>query len=183
MRILSIATVVLLTAGLAGCGPAQGIPQNTTQPTSGARTPTPVSGGIPDAARLCTVFSDLAVSVLGGPVDQPQFGDVLPRPNGVYCHYKLTGNANTNVEVQLKQMSRSEAESLADTISTDIPVAGLGELAFRRDTAIMGGSGVTLLAWSHDVGVTVIVNREGADQALMNLAAEGIARAVLAVAP
>jgi hypothetical protein len=125
------------------------------------------------------VFTDLAVGVLGGPVDQPSFGDVVPRPNGVYCRYKLTGNANTNVEVQLKEMPRSEAESLAETIGADIPVAGLGELALRRDSSSLGSGGATLVAWASGFGVTVVVNREDADQALMNGAVEAIARAVL----
>jgi hypothetical protein len=176
---------MLLAAGLAGCGSGPATTNGiTAQPTQGVPTTQPTQGGASlNAQQLCAVFTELAVGVLGGPVDQPTFGDVLPRPNGIYCHYQLTGNANTNVEVQLKQMPRSEAESLADTIGVDIPVAGLGEFAFRRDTAITGGAGVTLLAWSHDVGLTVVVNREGADQALMNLAAEGIARAVLAAAP
>jgi hypothetical protein len=126
------------------------------------------------------VFTDLAVGVLGGPVDQPTFGDVVPRPNGVYCHYSLMGNANTNVEVQVKEQTQGDAESLAETLGADIPVAGVGDLAFRRDSSSLGGGGVTIVAWSNNVGVTVIVNREGADQALINAAAEGIAQAVLA---
>ena len=77
---------------------------------------------------------------------------------------------------------RTEAESLAGTIGAEIPVAGLGELALRRDSSSMGGGGVTLLAWASDFGVTVVVNREGADQALMNSAVEAIARAVLLAA-
>lgn len=125
------------------------------------------------------MFTDLAVGVLGGPVDQPTFGEVVPRPNGIYCRYKLAGDANTNVEVQLKQMPRSEAESLAETIGADIPVAGLGEFALRRDSSSLGGGGVTLVAWASDFGVTVVVNREGADQAAVNAAVEAIARAVL----
>jgi hypothetical protein len=104
---------------------------------------------------------------------------VVPRPNGVYCRYSLTGNANTNIEVQVKQMSRQDAESLANTLGTTTPIANLGELAFRRDSSSLGGGGVTLVAWSNGIGATVVVNREGADQALMNAAAEGVARAVL----
>lgn len=175
---------VMLSAALAGCGPAPagGTPGLTNQPTSGAPTATPPGpvGGVPAAEQLCALFSSLAVGVLGGPVDEPQFGDVVPRPNGVYCRYSLTGNANTNVEVQVKEQPQSEAESLADTLGADIPVAGVGDLAFRRDSSSLGGGGVTIVAWSNNVGVTVIVNREGADQALMNAAAEGIAQAVLA---
>jgi hypothetical protein len=60
------------------------------------------------------------------------------------------------------------------------PVVNLGEVAFRRDSSSLGGGGVTLVAWSSGIGLTVVVNREDADQALMNAAAEGIARAILA---
>lgn len=144
-----------------------------------ATTPPAQSGGVPNADQLCGLFAELAVGVLGGPVDAPQFGDVVPRPNGVYCHYSLTGNANTNVDVQVKESSRADAESLANTMGAT-PVANLGEVAFRRDSSSLGGGGVTLVAWSSGIRVTVLVNREGADQALMNAAAEGIARAVLA---
>jgi hypothetical protein len=144
--------------------------------------PTAPPDGDLTAEQLCAAFADLAVGILGGPVDEPTFGDVVPRPNGVYCHYKLTGNANTNLEVQLKQMPRSAAESLAATLGATTPVAEVGELAFRRDSSSLGGGGVTVVAWSNDIGVTVLVNREGADQALMNGAAEAIARAVLLAA-
>lgn len=184
MKKLLVAVPMLLAAAVAGCGPGTvGSPGLTSQPTTGTTpAPTAPAGGGLDAAQLCAVFSDLAVGVLGGPVDQPTFGDVVPRPNGIYCHYKLTGNANTNVEVQLKEMPRSEAESLGERIGTDIPVAGIGDLALRRDSSIMGGGGATLLAWANGFGVTVTVNREGADQAVMNAAVEAIAAAVLAAA-
>ena len=132
---IAAAGLMLVAALGSACGPGATVtlPGATATPPP-AGQPTPPAGGDLDAAQLCTVFTDLAVGVLGGPVDQPGFGDVVPRPNGVYCHYKLTGDANTNVEVQLKQTPRSEAEALAATMGTDIAVPGLGELAFRRDT-------------------------------------------------
>lgn len=108
---------------------------------------------------------------------------MVPRPNGIYCHYKLTGNANTNVEVQLKEMARSAAESLADTMSADTAVPGLGDVAFRRDSSSLGGGGASLLAWRDPVGLTVVLNREGAEQAVMNAAVEAIARVVLVASP
>jgi hypothetical protein len=98
----------------------------------------------------------------------------------VYCHYQVTGDANTNVEVQLKQAPRSEAETLAAAMGAATTVPGLGELAFRRDSSSLGGAGATLVAWSNGVLLTVLLNREGADQAVMNTAVEAIARAVLA---
>jgi hypothetical protein len=177
------AGILLIAALGSACGPSvtATLPGATASPPLTGQ-PTPPTGGDLDAAQLCAVFTDLAVGVLGGPVDAPQFGDVVPRPNGVYCRYSLTGNANTNVEVQVKGAPRSEAEALAATMGTDIRVANLGELAFRRDTSSLGGGGATLVAWSHDVLVTVVVNREGADQAIMNAAVESIARAVLLAA-
>ena len=181
MRRLVVAFVVLAT-GILGCGPGAATPGLTGQPTAGeptATSPAP-AGGVPAADQLCGLFTELAVGVLGGPVDEPQFGDVVPRPNGVYCRYSLTGNANTNVEVQVKESSRADAEALAATMGAATPVANLGEVAFRRDSSSLGGGGVTLVAWSSGIGLTVVVNREDADQALMNAAAEGIARAILA---
>lgn len=182
MKKLIVVVPLLLSAALAGCGSGPvASPGPTSQPTSGVTpVPTAQQGGILAAGQLCAVFTDLAVGVLGGPLDQPQFGDVVPRPNGVYCHYQLTGDANTNVEVQLKETPRSEAEALAATMGADIAVPGLGELAFRRDSSSFGGGGATLLAWANGVGVTILLNREGAEQAVMNTAVEAIARAVLA---
>lgn len=180
----SIVIVLLLAAGLVGCGSGPAAtPGTTAQPTRVPTTQPTQAGGSLSAQQLCAVFADLAIGVLGGPVDQAQFGDVVPRPNGIYCYYRLTGNANTNVDVQLKQMPRSEAESLAQTMSATTPVAGLGELAFRRDSSSLGGGGAALMAWANNVGVTVVVNREGGDQALMNGAVEAIARAVLLASP
>lgn len=115
-------------------------------------------------------------------MDAPQSGDVVPRPNGVYCHYNLAGNANTNVNAQLREMSRDEFESLAELMSADTPVAGVGEAAFRRESSSLGGGGSSLVAWSGGHGVTVVINREGGDQALMNAAAEAIASAALTAA-
>ena len=119
------------------------------------------------------------MAALGGPVDEPQSGDVLPRPNGVYCHYKLTGDANTNAEAQLKEMTREELEALADTIGATTPLPGVGDVAFSRATSIMGVPGAAVAAWSDGRGVTVSINREG-DQLAMLATATAIAAAVLA---
>ena len=175
--------VLLVAAGLNGCGPgpsASATPGTTPQPTSAATAiPTAQPGGLLTAEQLCAAFAGLAVGALGGPVDEPRFGDVVPRPNGVYCRYQLTGNANTNVEVQLRQMALSEAQSLAQTLGAETAVAGLGDLAFLRESSSLGGAGATLVAWSHDVGLTVSLNREGAEQAVLSSAVEAIARVVL----
>jgi hypothetical protein len=124
--------------------------------------------------------ADLAVAALGAPVDAPQGGEVIPRPAGIYCHYEVTGDANTNVEAQLKEMPREEFESLAELLGAKTPAVNLGEAAFRNDASSMGGAGATVVAWSGGWGVTVIVNRDGGDQALINAGAEAIAAAILA---
>jgi hypothetical protein len=127
-------------------------------------------------------MSPLAAAALGGAVDEPSFGDVVPRPNGVYCHFRVTGDANTNVEAQLKDMTRDEFESLAETLGATTELSGVGEAAFGRDGSSMGGEGATIVAWSKGQGVSVLLNSEG-DQAEMTEAAKAIAAAILAANP
>jgi hypothetical protein len=142
------------------------------------------AGGPVGSGDLCDAFTaELATAALGGPVDEPQSGEVVPRPNGIYCHYDLTGDANTNVEAQLKEMTRDEFEALAETMDATIPVTGVGEAAFRRDSSSLGGGGSTVVAWSGGQGVTVVVNLEGGDQAVVNQATEAIAQAILSASP
>jgi hypothetical protein len=133
---------------------------------------------------LCGVFGEaLAIAALGGPVAAPTGGDVLPRGNGIYCHYAAAGNANVNVEAQLKDMTRAEFEALATTLGATTSVSGIGEVAFSRpDSSIMGGSGVAIAAWSNGRGVTVSINRAG-EQSLMLAAAQAIAAAALLATP
>ena len=127
--------------------------------------------------------SDLAIAALGVPVDTPSGGDVVPRPNGIYCHYKAAADGNTNVEAQLKDMTQAEFETLADTLGATTPIQGVGSVAFGRSTSIMGIPGAAVAAWSNGRGVTVSINREGADQAVMDAAAQAIAAAVLLASP
>ena len=184
-RIPVSGTVVgsLLALALAGCGgggtaTAPPAPAATPAPTTAtATTPT---GGATSAEQLCDVMSALAATALGGAVDEPQFGDVVPRPNGVYCHFQVTGDAGTNVEAQLKDMTRDEFESLAETLGATTELSGVGEAAFGRDGSSMGGEGATIVAWSNGQGVSVLLNREG-NQAEMTEAAKAIAAAVLAI--
>jgi hypothetical protein len=167
---------------LAGCGgggaaTAPPAPAATSAPT--AATAAPPAGGLTTADQLCAVMTGLAATALGGPMDEPGFGDVVPRPNGIYCHFQLTGDAGTNVEAQLKNMTREEFESLAETLGATTELSGVGEAAFGRDGSSMGGPGATVVAWSNGQGVTILLNREG-DQAEMTEAARAIAAAVLA---
>lgn len=108
---------------------------------------------------------------------------MLPRPNGVYCRWSVVADANTNVEAQLKDATQAEFDALATTMGADIPLAGVGEAAFRRDSSSFGGGGATVVASGDGKLATVILNRDGADQALMNIAVEAIANAVLAASP
>ena len=103
---------------------------------------------------------------------------MLPRPNGVYCHYGLTGDSNTSAEAQLKDMTREEFEALATTIGTTTTLPGLGDVAFSRATSIMGVPGAAVAAWSNGQGVTVTINRSD-DQVATLAAATAIAAAVL----
>jgi hypothetical protein len=122
----------------------------------------------------------MAAAALGKPADEPQSGDVVPRPNGVYCHYSASGDAGTNVEAQVKAMSRDEFESLAETLGATKVISGVGEAAFGSDQSSMGGGGATIVAWDNGRGVTVVLNREGGDQATMNVGVKAIAIAALA---
>lgn len=175
------ATALMVVAGL-GCSSAPAAPTAgpTTTPTavvSSGPTATPTG---PSAEGLCAAFtSALATTALGGAVSAPQSGDVLPRPNGVYCHYNATDNS-ANVEAQLKSMTEAEFDALAQTIDTTEPVSGVGTKAFKRDTSITGGAGVTLAAWSNGQGVTVTIFNPNGQQAAMLDAAKAIAQAALA---
>ena len=175
-----VALCALAIACSSGGPAATPVRTAATQPTAVA--PASVNaGGEPTAAGLCAAFSPaLAAAALGKPADAPQSGDVVPRPNGVYCHYTATGDPNTNVEAQLKLMTRDDFESLAETLAATTEISGVGESAFGRDGSSMGGEGATIVAWGNGRGITVLLNREGGDQAEMNAAVKAIATAALA---
>jgi hypothetical protein len=184
MRSISKSLPVLALCALAvacSSGAPAATPVRTAAAPPTVLDPASVSpGGEPTAEGLCAAFSsDLAAAALGKPADPPQSGDVVPRPNGVYCHYAATGDANTNVEAQLRNGTRDEFESLAETLGATTAVTGVGETAFGRDGSSMGGEGATIVAWSNGRGVSVILNREG-DQAAMTAAVKAIAAAALA---
>lgn len=108
----------------------------------------------------------------------PSGGDVVPRGNGIYCRYSAANDGNTNVEAQLKNMTRAEFEPLSDTLHATTALPGVGELAFSRATSILGIPGAAVTAWSGGCGVTVSINRAG-DPAQLLAAAQAIAAAVL----
>ncbi len=182
----SLVSVLALCVVAVGCG--GGAPAATPRPQSTvAAVPTVVvpasvsAGGEPTAESLCAAFSvDMASAALGKPADAPTSGDVVPRPNGVYCHYSATGDAATNVEAQVKAMSRDEFETLADTLGATKEISGVGQGALGRDESSMGGGGATIVAWDNGRGVTVVLNREGGDQSTKNVAVKAIATAALA---
>ena len=181
---------VVLAAGLAlfvvaACGGPT--PATSTRPSTPAGGPsagvgataTPVSAGLPD--DLCTIFTEqLAVAAIGQPVAAPTSGDVLPRPNGIYCHYAAAADPNMNAEAQLKNnQTRAEFEALAQNVSGSVPLAGVGEAAYRADHSFIGGPGASIVAWSGGRGVTVSINSD-ANPAQVQAAAIAIATAVLA---
>jgi hypothetical protein len=184
---LRLAALGVAVVAVLGCSPAATAPTapgtsaarpSLVQPTQAGAT---TAGGALSPSALCAAVTPaLATAALGGPVDAPQSGEVVPRPNGVYCHYSLTGAAGTNVEAQLNQMTRAQFEQLATAAGATVALPGIGEVAFRGDTASMGGSGSRVAAWSNGRGVTVILNRQGADQAILDAAAAAIATAALA---
>lgn len=180
VRLSSLASMcLLLVVGACGSssGPAGSGPTGTAAApaTSGGNR-----GGASTTGDLCAVFNeDLAVAALGGPVDEPTGGDVVPRPNGVYCHYRLAGDANTTAEAQFDDMTMAEYEQKAQALNMATPLAGVGEAAYQLDRSTMGGPGASVLAWAGGRGISVLINRTGADQAALLSAAKAIATKIL----
>jgi hypothetical protein len=166
--------ITLAACGGAGSSAAPGA--SRTQPTAIAGG----DGGGQTAQGLCGVFTEqMAVAALGGPVAEPTGGDVVPRPNGIYCHYALAADANVSVEAQLKEMTREEFGALATTLQMTEPLEGTGEAAFQRATGIMGLPGTSILVFGGGRGVTVSITAEG-DAATQLAAAIAIAKVALA---
>jgi hypothetical protein len=178
--IRSIAGAVLLGMALAACG-GGGTSSAPDASTGTQATPSPDGGsGGGTAEGLCGAFTEqMAVAALGGPVAEPSGGDVVPRPNGIYCHYALAADANVNVEAQLKEMTQAEFEATATTLSMTEPLDGVGEAAFQKATGIMGLPGTTILVFDGVRGVNVAITAEG-DAAAQLAAAIVIAEAALA---
>lgn len=174
-----MALIVVLGVVLAACGGAGA----STAPGASGSQPTPIPGGDAGgqtADGLCGAFTEqMAVAALGGPVAEPSGGDVVPRPNGIYCHYALAADANVNVEAQLKEMTRDEFEAQATTLQMTEPLTGTGEAAFQRATGIMGLPGTSIFVFGGGRGVTVAITGEG-DAAAQLAAAIDIAEAALA---
>jgi hypothetical protein len=173
------ALIVVLAMALAACGSAG----TSAAPGASGTEPTAIPGGDGDgqtAQGLCGVFTEqMAVAALGGPVAEPTGGDVVPRPNGIYCHYALASDANVNVEAQLKEMTQAEFEAQAATLQMTEPLSGAGEAAFQRATGIVGYSGTSIFVFGGGRGVTVSITAEGDADAQL-AAAIAIAQAALA---
>ena len=176
-----LATIALLGTVLGACGTAG------TSSAPGASTggqPTAIPGGGGDGGQtaegLCgAVTEEMAVVALGGPVAKPTGGDVVPRPNGIYCHYALAADANVSVEAQLKEMTATEFEETATALSMSEPLQGVGDAAYQKANGIMGLPGTTILVFGGERGVTVSITGEG-DAANQLAAAIVIAEAALA---
>ena len=177
--IRSIAGVVLLGLALVACG--GGGTSSAPGASAGTQaTPTPdAGGGGQTAGGLCDVVTaEMAVAALGGPVGEPQGGDVLGGP-GIYCHYALASDDNVNVEAQLSDATRAEFDERATTLLMDEPLDGVGEAAFQRATGIVGLPGTSIFVFGGGRGVTVSITAEG-DAAAQLAAAIVIAEAALA---
>ena len=174
-----LALIVMLGMALAACGGAG----TSTAPGASGTQPTAIPGGDgggQTADGLCGVFTEqMAVAALGGPVAEPTGGDVVPRPNGIYCHFALATDANVNVEAQLKEMTREEFDAQATTLQMTEPLEGVGEAAFQRATGIVGLPGTSVFVFGGGRGVTVSITAEG-DAATQLAAAITIAEAALA---
>ncbi len=183
LSITRLSVLVVAMAALIGCSsgvPATLRPGATVAPPSAA--PATPAGGPSSADGLCGAFpANLAFAALGIAVDEPDGGELIPRPNGIYCRYSATGDPNTNVEAQLRDMTRAELEALAHDMGATTPVPGVGEVAFARSSSTLGISGAAVAAWSGGRGVTVNINHDG-NQAQMQAAAQAIAAAVLLAA-
>ena len=176
-RWLALLLVGALAVSLVACG-SSGTSLAPGSSAGSQATATPGGGG-GTAGGLCGVITEaMAVAALGGPVGEPQSGDVVPRPNGIYCHYALAGDANVNVEAQLKEMTRAEFEASATTLLMDQALEDVGEAGFQRATGIVGLPGRSILVFGGGRGVTVTITAEG-DAAAQIAAAIDIAEAAL----
>jgi hypothetical protein len=177
-HIRSIAAVVLLGIPLVACG-SSGTSSAPGSSAGSEATATPDGGDSQTAEGLCGVVTEaMAVAALGGPVGEPQGGDVVPRPNGIYCHYALAADDRVTVEAQLKEMTREEFDRQATTLLMDQPLDGVGEAAFQRATGILGLPGTSILVFGGGRGVNVTITAEG-DAASQLAAAIDIAEAAL----
>jgi hypothetical protein len=182
-RISVIAVITLVGAiVLTACGSTPGgtnQPSATGTPRSTTVPPTP---GQQPAGGLCGIFGqELAAAALGVPLAAPQGGDVVPRGNGIYCHYSAAGDPNTNVEAQFRDMTRAEFDQLATAMGMTVPLPGIGQAAFQLERSALGGAGAAVAAWADGRGVTVVINSSGNQAVLLN-GAKAIAAAVLAQA-
>jgi hypothetical protein len=178
LQIRSAAAVALLGFALAACGGGG----TSLAPGASAGEPTAIPGGNGDgqtAEGLCgAVTEEMAVAALGGPVGEPQGGDILGGP-GIFCHYALASDDNVSVEAQLSDMTRAEFDAKATTLLMDQPLDGVGEAAFQRATGIVGLPGISILVFGGGRGVNVTITAEG-DAADQLAAAIAIAEAALA---
>ncbi|HET7082335.1 MAG TPA: hypothetical protein VFJ00_01325 [Candidatus Limnocylindria bacterium] len=180
LHIRSTAAVVLLGIVAVACGGGGTSVAPGASAGGGEATATPVGGGGQTEGSLCdAVTEQLAVAALGGPVGEPQSGDVLPRPNGIYCHYPLAADANQHVEAQLKEMAEAEFEATATQLEMSEPLEGVGDAAYQKANGIMGLPGTTIFVFGGGRGVSVAITAEG-DAADQLAAAIDIAEAALA---
>jgi len=175
-----LAMIVLLLLAVAGCSSPGGSSQGSDSlQSSGPAATDEDNGALPE--NLCDAIpAALGEAALGAAVTEPQGGDVVPRPNGIYCRYSAADNANVNVEAQLKEMSRAEFDALAATLGMTETLDGVDEAAYQLDHSTMGGAGASVAAFEGGRGVTVVLNGEGGDADAQLAGAIAIAKAALA---
>jgi hypothetical protein len=176
-RIRLVAGTALLTLALVACG-SSGTSSGPEGSAGSGATPDPGTGQTADG--LCgVVTAEMAAAALGGAVGDPQGGEVVPRPNGIYCHYALASDDNVSVEAQLKEMTQAEFETTATQLEMTTPLEGVGEAAYQKPNGIMGLPGTTIFVFGGGRGVNVAITAEG-DAAAQLAAAIDIAEAALA---
>jgi hypothetical protein len=176
-QVRSTAAVALLAFVLAACGGGGTSLAPGASAGGGEATATP--GGGQTAEGLCgAVTEELAVAALGGPVGDPQSGDVLGG-EGIFCHYALAADDNVNVEAQLSDMTEAQFEETATALTMTESLEGVGDAAYQKANGIMGLPGTSILVRGGGRGVTVVITGEG-DAADQLAAAIAIAEAALA---
>ena len=178
-RLISAASVLLLGI-VTACGSSPGATTGPQASATGSARPPVVTPGPVTSGGLCGVFTpDLAVAALGVPVAQPTGGDVVPRPNGIYCHYAAADDSNNNVDAQLKDMTRAEFDEAVEFFNLTEPLPGVGEVAYKLGRSTMGVPGEFVMAWANGRRVTVLINSDGQQAALLAAATAIATKALL----
>ena len=175
--------IILATVGCSSGGANATLGAAPSEPTAASATSvasaTQVAGAPLSAQNVCLAMAEpLVLAALGEGIGEPESGDIAGG-DGVYCYFPAAGDAATNVEAQVDEMSEAEFRSLAEQIGVTEPLPGVGTAAFSLDGAYTGIPGASVMAWDDGVGATILIERDG-DQAEMTAAATALAVKLLA---